>query len=803
MHDLMTRQAELEAKQAGLGMDRYFHEIDTRIARKEESQTNYGRRMMAAAIPPLAQRISDLIATANTGKAGRRHTAVRYLEQTTPEAAAFMTLKSMLDCVSTTPKAHQVVSRIGHMIELEVRFSRFKSLAPKLFTKVEEQVKNNPFKRKETVFVHVANKFNIDSDWTPWPMRDRVALGFTLMHLALEMVNWFHLATVRVGRIKTRKVLQATPACSEIIQMVKAKSALLTPLHLPMVVPPRPWTNPVDGGYITGLMPTMPLVKRRSAEYLEELTNRKMPAVYSAVNAIQATPWKINTDVLETLKVFWEDGGRVAGLPALSNKPLPPKPLDIDTNEVARRDWKRQASDIHTANAKAVSKRLQLAKILWVAGMFEDDANIYFPCQMDFRGRVYYLPMFLNPQGMDVSKALLTFADGKPIENEEQTAWLAIQGANCWGEDKVAFEDRVQWVRDHRRQIGEVYANPLDNTWWLEADKPWQFLAFCFEWINFLDEGYGFVSRLPVAMDGSNNGLQNFAAMLRDEVSGAAVNLVPSETPQDIYQVVADAVIKQLEKEDKDNLIAQQWLAYGIDRKCTKRPVMVLPYGGTQYSCRAYIFEYINDRTDKGEAHPFGDGIFEATAYLAGLVWAAIGSSVVAARSAMDWLRESARIAAKENLPITWDTPLNFPVLQYYKDYTFTRVRITLGDRINIKIPTPTDKLDKRRQANGISPNFVHSMDATHLLMTVNRAAGAGVTSFGMVHDSYAAPAADAPTLARHLREAFIALYSNDVLADLGESIEAILSDGVELPPLPAKGALDLDDVLQARYFFA
>jgi DNA-directed RNA polymerase len=37
-----------------------------------------------------------------------------------------------------------------------------------------------------------------------------------------------------------------------------------------------------------------------------------------------------------------------------------------------------------------------------------------------------------------------------------------------------------------------------------------------------------FVSHLPVAFDGSCNGLQNYSMMLRDEVGGAATNLVPS-----------------------------------------------------------------------------------------------------------------------------------------------------------------------------------------------------------------------------------------------------------------------------------
>lgn len=38
-------------------------------------------------------------------------------------------------------------------------------------------------------------------------------------------------------------------------------------------------------------------------------------------------------------------------------------------------------------------------------------------------------------------------------------------------------------------------------------------------------------------MDGSCNGLQHYAALGRDEAGGAAVNLLPSDAPQDVYKV--------------------------------------------------------------------------------------------------------------------------------------------------------------------------------------------------------------------------------------------------------------------------
>ena len=66
--------------------------------------------------------------------------------------------------------------------------------------------------------------------------------------------------------------------------------------------------------------------------------------------------------------------------------------------------------------------------------------------QLDFRGRIYAVPNYLNPQGPDFAKGLLTFAEGKPID-ENGACYLAIHGANCFGYDKVGLQDRIDWVQ--------------------------------------------------------------------------------------------------------------------------------------------------------------------------------------------------------------------------------------------------------------------------------------------------------------------------------------------------------------------
>ena len=95
---------------------------------------------------------------------------------------------------------------------------------------------------------------------------------------------------------------------------------------------------------------------------------------------------------------------------------------------------------------------------------------IYFPYQADFRGRKYTVSSFLSPQGTEHAKALLTFGEGLPIENEEQKNWLAIHGANCAGVDKVSFEDRIQWVSDNEEHIIKSAELGLSYDWWTQFD---------------------------------------------------------------------------------------------------------------------------------------------------------------------------------------------------------------------------------------------------------------------------------------------------------------------------------------------
>jgi DNA-directed RNA polymerase len=811
MSTIYDRQVELEQEMQGLGAKRFFEEVTRAVQDGEESSTVYGQQLAKNTVLPLAEAIEQYLEQTKENQAahGRRTPiACKYLQQIDPKVAAFITVKTVIDCITVRRTLQKTAIAIASGIEDEVRFRLFegqnKALWGKVTRDLDKRSKNQ--KHKRTVLIHSMNKAaakDVNLEWKEWGQQDKFHLGTRLLDLLEAHTDMLRVITLEEGKRTSSTVVEATETTMQWIEEKNSRCSLLSPVFLPTIIPPKPWTNPYEGGYHTRAIRPLRLVKTRNQNYLEELHHRvdEMPAVYQAVNAVQATAWKVNEPVLVVMQQVWDEALDVAAVPCRQDTPLPPKPHDIETNKEARTEWKRAASKVHEANTKLRSKRLQMAKILYMAEKFVGEKAIYFPHQLDFRGRLYAVPSFLNPQGCDMAKSLLQFAEGKSI-GSSGLKWIKIHAANCFGEDKCSLDGRVKWADENMKKIVACSIDPLSEQWWTEADKPWQFLAACFE-LHAVILNPDHVSHLPVSVDGSCNGLQNFSAMLRDEVGGRAVNLLPSELPADIYARVAE-VTKAKVQADADNgdAVAIAWLYFGFDRKATKRPVMTLPYGATQYSARQYVMDYI---TERGH-HPFGEDAFPAAVYLARHIWSSIGEVVVAARNAMDWLQKTASIAASEGLPVNWRTPVGFPVLQSYPEMSMRRVKTKIGDTILLyALQNETDQIDKRRQSSGISPNFVHSMDACALMMSVRRALSCGVTNFGMVHDSYGTLAADMDTMATCLREAFVELYETDVLEEFRNSILAGLNakNQKEVPPCPPKGNLDLSAVKQAVYFFA
>lgn len=813
---LEKRQIALEEETARAGIQKFHELVHNANTKGLASTTPAGVKLIKTGIEPVADAIIEFKKKVDEGTPCKRAISYKYLCLLEPETYAYLTLKAVLDGLSKTRTLTKCAMIVSGLIEDEVRFRLFEETAPALYNRITDRLGNN-YSHNRKVMLHCLNKFKINTV-DRWSESDKTHLGIKLLEILQETTGLIEIYQMVENGIR-RYMVRATEKTLEWCKDVNGKSEMSCVNYLPMLVPPRPWLTPFTPGYLSNAVKRYNLVKSWNPCYLDEVNNADMPAVYSALNAMQGTPWVINKNVLDVIHYFWDEDREIAGLPPREDPIFPDCPIESDVSsktlegelKEAFIQWKQLTASLYRTLSEYRSHRLLVMNTLGVADRFSNEEAIYFPYNMDFRGRVYALPSFLSPQGTDMSKGLLLFKNGKPIEDREAAEWLAIQGANTFGYDKVSLEDRVEWVADHAQEIIACAEDPCNNLWWSQADSPWQFLAFCFEWAKFEEEGLGFVSHLPVSMDGSCNGIQHFSAMLRDPVGGASVNLIPSETPNDIYAEVADRATETLKQMASDPTnekahLAAKLLRYGIDRTIAKRPVMILPYGGKISSCMDYVAAELKS------SHPefLKDPDFVEAAKLAGTtIWYSIGDTVKAAREAMDWLRKVALIASKENLPITWTTPSGFTVLQAYPDLKERRVFTTLmGSTIVISLKEKNkDKLDKNKQCNGISPNFVHSMDAAALHLFVDKAYREhGIESFGMVHDSYAVLPSDASKAAKCLREVFVDMYTkHDVLNEFREEVMEMIPEEKHhlIPEVPPKGNLDINLVLESKYFFA
>jgi DNA-directed RNA polymerase len=810
---------ETDMKQSGI--NRTNKRLYSHIERSEENVTSYGKVMVANTIRPLAMEIASWIQkeTENDGKLDipnhRKTKAFMKVCEVAPEILALITAKSIINTISQDKPLTASAITLGGKVETEIALKNFKTLNPELYQTVRRDLDkrswNYTYKRRK---LKESAKRDKVMQWEEWSTPEKLHVGMRLIELMIYATGMIEIVTenVRKGLVKKTNVIKQTQKTRDWIKERNQFNELLNPEYMPMVMPCKSWEATTGGGYWTKELPELDLVKQHGMDkklFQKELINFDMPKVYKAVNSMQSTAYKINPFILNVMKEAWDKGYAIGGMPSTKNIPIPNKPLDINTNAVSRKEWKKKAVLIHTENNRAFSKRLLYAKIIYLADKFKTFATIFFPIQLDFRGRAYCVPTFLNYQSINGAKALLNFSKGKPITKENRGVfWLAVHGANMYGEDKSTFEDREKWTKDNEAMIVACAEDPMSNRQWEQGSNSFQFLAFCDEWARYLKEGDGFISHIPVNIDGSCNGLQIYSLMLKDETAGKMVNLLPTDKPQDIYQLVADTVIEKLKVDASNNVsYAQTWLDYGVKRSTTKRPIMTICYGSTRYSCIDFVVDDLTKRKDKGEMHPFENDMFKPAIYLSNIIWASIGNNLKSARNGMTYLQQIAQIMSKEQLPIHWVSPVGFPVFQNYPNMKSKRVTsMLMGEVIKPRFNVETDLTDKLRMKNAVAPNFVHALDSACMMETVNIAREVGIENFCNVHDSYATNACDIDKLNNSVRKAFNNIFTqNDVLQDFKETIKTQLPEHLRetLPDVPEKGSLDIGLLEKAKFFFA
>ncbi|XP_052729325.1 DNA-directed RNA polymerase 2B, chloroplastic/mitochondrial-like isoform X1 [Vigna angularis] len=572
--------------------------------------------------------------------------------------------------------------------------------------------------------------------------------------------------------------------------------------YMPMLVPPVNWTGYDKGGHL--FLPSYVMRThgaRQQREAIKRAPRKQLEPIFEALDTLGHTKWRINKKVQSVVDRIWASGGRLADLVDRYDVPLPDKP---DTDDEANiKKWKWTVKSVQKENRERYSLRCDIELKLAVARKMKDEEGFYYPHNVDFRGRAYPMHPHLNHLGSDLCRGILEFADGRPL-GKSGLRWLKIHLANLYagGVDKLSHEGRVAFSENHFEDIFDSADKPLEGRrWWLKAEDPLQCLAVCITLTEALKSPSPetFISHIPVHQDGSCNGLQHYAALGRDKLGAVAVNLVAGEKPADVYSGIAARVSNIMHKDaQKDpaifpDALHARTLVNEVDRKLVKQTVMTSVYGVTYIGAR----EQIKRRLKERNAIPDDTELFGASCYAAKVTLTALEEMFQGARGIMNWLGDCAKIIASENQPVRWSTPLGLPVVQPYRKLGSHIIKTSLQ---MLSLQRETDKVMVRRQRTAFPPNFVHSLDGSHMMMTAVACKKEGL-NFAGVHDSYWTHACDVDKMNRLLREKFVELYETPVLENLLESFQSSFPS-LTFPPLPERGDFDLREVLESPYFF-
>lgn len=751
-----------------------------------------------------------------------------------PEVVAASALRSLLHAVAMGDSYTPTAAAIGRAVQAECWAAGLLTHDDKLYARIDRTVRkrHGNLKYRKQAASSIAARAGYKS--AQWTNPEHIAAGSFLINCALEGLPELF-TTEKLGKIT---YLQITPEGLALAEAAVEEALTRAPVFLPTMEPLAPWTGFRRGGYWDERTRfNAPLVRAYHKETIAAVKGAMragaMAPHIEAVNALQSVPWTINQPVLEVVKWAYANGVPVKGIPGKDDMADLGRLSDEEwKDEPTRRLHRYRISQVKERNLGLRSNRVLFAEDITTAEKLGTE-QFYTPFNCDWRGRVYAVPHF-NFARDDRVRALFLFANGMPI-GEEGLWWLKVHVANCGefgGVNKQPFEERVAWTDKYKRMITRVakapcvdpkFIGPTLEGAWMHANKPFLFLAACMELATVQAGGVTTVTRLPLSFDGSCSGLQHLCAMTRAE-EGALVNLTPQELPQDVYHTVANLASTRIAADTLSTVgapptpnaaLAQICLAHGITRSLVKRNVMTYSYSSKKFGMaqqqvedlmRPLSFDVL---AGKYASHPFGDDDGRAASkYLAGHIHAAIEQVVSKPAQAMSFLQKCARAMAHEGKPVSWTTPTGLPWANRYNIPNVLCIRLWLSNaRIELHAADGVSKeIDKDKVANGVAPNFVHALDAAHLLLTVNACVKEGITNIATVHDSFGCLAPQAVRFNQIIREEFVRMYeTHDVLQEVLDACKRDLTahNHKLLPELPSKGSLNIQEVLNAKFCFA
>jgi DNA-directed RNA polymerase len=769
-------QIQLERDAISHGLKKLHKNTKDLENKSYASATIYGATSIDSLLPRVIEKIEATTTRLTKGQAGVAFKEIQqHLHSIDAPAAAAISLKLTFDKVFSYKEdsnlATKVCEAIGVAVEQECQMRYYENTAPGLLKTIKDNYWHRSIgtQQKLTVVRTLMNRSDIEH-WKTWGSSTRIKLGGWLLDCIMQASGWFTKDMIQRGKRRLQYVIP-TPEFLQIKDAVMRNAELFSPLAWPMLIEPNDWTNDRSGGYLLNeVMCGHNLVRRGNPSSIQG----EIPLTF--LNRIQKVAYRLNPFIVKVAEELDRLERPVGKFLPIVHHELPVKPVDIATNKEARHEYNRKAAEVHNTQAQEFRKSCRTRMTMEAVNRFKDKEKFYIPWSFDYRGRAYPIPAFLTPQDTDFGKSLLRSYEESYLTPESED-WLAFQVATTWGLDKSPMSERLAWVKGNSTFIKRIVLDPIGCLpEWEVADEPWQFLAACEEYYHCVLSGERQFTGLFVATDATCSGLQILAGLARDASTARLVNVLPSDTPQDAYKVVAEAAKPHCPESIQPYL----------DRKVVKRVVMTVPYNAKPFSNRGYIKDALKDKGIEISKEDLTETV--------NAVRDAMNCVVPGPMAVMSWIEaEVANAIDNGKQQLEWVTPSGFVVNQKLMKKNTVRVDLQLLGRCQLTVAVDdSNKVDRNHHKNATAPNLIHSLDASLLHLAAIRFNA----PIALIHDSVLCRATDMSTLSTVVRETYMHLFAeHDYLNDFASQI------GAETTP-PIIGDLKPESVIESTYFF-
>ena len=817
-HDLRERQKELEKEAIDVRQRKEFIDLTKAIQQGRFDETFYGSALLKTYFKPIRDKVQEYLDTDYKGHTGKTQRYLKYLGDDA-DVLAYIVVQSLIKRLALDKNRTKVTTLAVHISKSLRTIKVFEHASvtnPKLIAYLGSEYRRASARRKAELISKHLEDFKDDAEvgQRAQDIRACSVLIDLVLHSGVGLIHKKKLFRKGIDRYSTLYVMFTDEVMETLTKMYSISPTLA--LAPPMIVPPRDWVSTKDGGYLD-LKYTFSKIKSQKSRRI--LRDKDFTNVLAVINKLQQTAWRSNDRIVEVIQYIYThnmiDPRSPPTLPRLYggiSTSIPTKAEDLidgfgnypeNPTEEEKKTWavwNRKREKIKIGLDGEQGRRLQYLMTMGVVQKMEEFDKFYYVYQLDYRGRVYPITDFFNPQSKGYVKAMLEFADGQLLD-VKGIYWLKVHSANTYGLDKEPFADRVQWATDNRQAMLEAADDPLGNlAYWTGADSPFEFLAAC---MALQDHVQGRKVHLPIQLDAVNSGVQMYSGLLRDK-TGAKSTCVIGDTRSDLYAEVAAGVEKRLsdsnyppyitftDKEGQERVVDTKIEATSMignfTRSMTKSNVMTVPYSVSLRGMKMQNWNVMDDMRLAGKAFWKGDE------WVVNYLWTtltheSIFDIVKGARAGQEYLKDVTRLLST---PAVWYTPIyKLPVVQANYKSKDIRIQTVLG---TLSILEFTDEIKKQKQLAAIAANFIHSIDATVLMYVVDHI-GADI---GTIHDCFLVHPNEGDNVRDCYKEGFVKVMEADPLAMFAKELDP---DGeVEIPYV---GDLDLKEVYNSEYIIS